>query len=39
MLTPLGIDAATFRFVAQWLTHCATATTDMELFFFWLVQV
>jgi len=25
-LTPAGIEPATFRFVAQHLNHCATAT-------------
>jgi len=26
-MTPAGIEPTTFRFVAQWLRHCATAVT------------
>ena len=28
-MTPSGIEAATFRFVAQHLNHCATASPDL----------
>jgi hypothetical protein len=28
-MTPSGIDPATFRFVAQFLNHCATACKDI----------
>jgi len=29
-LTPAGIEPTTFRFVAQHLTHCATAVPEMR---------
>jgi len=29
-MTPSGIKPATFRFVAQHLNHCATATTNLR---------
>jgi len=28
-MTPAGIEAATFRFVAERLNHCATAAPDI----------
>ena len=28
-MTPAGIEVATFRFVAQYLNHCATAVPDV----------
>jgi hypothetical protein len=31
-MTPLGIDPATFRFVAQCLSHCATACPRIQVF-------
>ena len=31
-LTPVGIEPATFRFVAQHLNHCATAKTCLHIF-------
>jgi hypothetical protein len=38
-LTPVGIEAATFRIIAQHLNHCATAVPelkqDMVLMFAW----
>jgi len=30
LLTPAGIEPATFRFVAQHLNHCATAVPFMK---------
>jgi len=30
-LTPAGIEAATFRFVAQHLDHCATAVPKQDM--------
>ena len=30
-LTPAGIEPATFRFVAQHLSHCATAVYEKEI--------
>ena len=30
-LAPAGIEPATFRFVAQYLNHCATAVPKMKL--------
>ena len=30
-MTPAGIEPATFRFVAQYLNHCATAVPDSEV--------
>jgi len=30
-LTPAGIEPATFRFVAQYLNHCATAVPQILL--------
>jgi hypothetical protein len=29
-MTPSGIETATFRFVAQYLNHCATAVPDLQ---------
>jgi len=29
-LTPAGIEPATFRFVAQYLNHCATAVPEQK---------
>jgi len=35
LMTPSGIDPATFRFVAQLLNHCATAELDITRNEFW----
>jgi hypothetical protein len=37
LVTPSGIDPATFRFVAQCLTHCTTTCPSEYLHFFLLV--
>jgi hypothetical protein len=31
-MTPPGIEPATFRFVAQYLNHCATATPSIIIY-------
>jgi len=31
-MTPTGIEPATFRFVAQYLNHCATAVPELYLY-------
>jgi hypothetical protein len=33
-MTPSGIEPATFRFVAQYLNHCATAWTKSDIMIF-----
>jgi hypothetical protein len=30
-MTPSGIEPATFRFVAQYLNHCATAVPTLDV--------
>jgi hypothetical protein len=38
-MTPSGIESATFRFVAQYLNHCATAGPQVHVYLFILHSV
>jgi len=35
-MTPAGIETATFRFVAQYLNHCATAVPDFSFHYIYV---